>query len=333
MDSVPVTQPELAKEARKSPVPAPGNPDPEDKFVYVRHCARTKRDITIAYQTFGDKKHPCLLLVSGLGSTLHIQREQLCQKLADAGFYVVRFDNRDVGLSTHLDGLPTPFLPRMILPGWMSVGEGEPPYLLEDMALDALNLLTALGIERAHVAGGSMGGMIVQCMAILQPERILSLTIIFSHSGGPNVKPQTFGMSLSFLDKPSSDSREDQVAFKVRTLKRFTGLYKLNEEETIALTNKILDRCADDNAGFLRQTWAIQRSPSRVEDLQRIRNVPTLIIHGLQDTMIPAENGLQLCQLIDGSKMVVFPRMGHWIPPELYDEVVKELCFLRERSN
>lgn len=318
--------------ARESSAPPPGNPSPADRFVRVRYDARVKRDINICYQTFGDPLNPCLLLISGLGCTLYVYDDAFCKKLADAGYHVVRFDNRDVGLSTHLDGLPTIFLPYVVLPLWLSWREGDPPYLLNCMALDALSLLAALGIRRAHVAGSSMGGMIAQCMAILQPERILSMTILYSHSGGPKVKPQTFGMTLSFLDRPASASRADVMAYKIRNAKRYAGLYTLDEERMVALTNTVLDRAGDDEKGILRQIWAIRRSPARDQDLNTIRHIPTLIIHGTHDDMIPIQNGLQLCQLIEGSKLVVFPRMGHWLPPELYDDVIEEICLLRKKG-
>lgn len=330
--ATPSSQPPVVKASVVQPVPAPGNPAPEDKFTFAWHCDKTHRDITICYQTFGSPSDPCLLLVCGLGTTMYNYHESFCNKLVARGFYVVRYDNRDVGLSTHLDGFPTTFLPRMVLPQWLSVGEGEPPYTLRCMALDGLNLLTRLGIDRAHIYGGSMGGMCVQTMAILQPERVLSLTIVYSHSGGPNVKTQSLAMSLSFLDKPKSQSREHLVEFKVRNAKLYTGGYDLDEEEASRRTNFVLDRSPDDRNGVLRQVWAVQRAPSRDEDLKKLTGFPTLIIHGPQDTMVPFENGMQLSQLIEGSRLVSFPRLGHYVPPDLYDSFADEISLLRGKS-
>jgi pimeloyl-ACP methyl ester carboxylesterase len=309
-----------------------GQPLPEDKFVKVGRCASTGREITICYRTYGKPSDPCLLLVMGLGGSSWHWKAEFLEKLARAGFYVVCYDNRDVGLSTHLDGCATVFIARMILPAWASICEGNPPYTLNDMADDGMNLLTALGIEKAHVFGTSMGGMIVQCMALRHPDRVKSLTIVFSHSGGPKVKPQTIGMSLSMLQRPASNSTEDQVQFKVRMAALYTGDYPLDEAATRATAELTLKRCADDKDGLLRQIWAIQRAESRVEGLRELCGVPTLIIHGMADTMVPFENGLQLAQLIDGSKLVAFARMGHSIPKELFDDIVAEVVLQKQRG-
>ncbi|KPI85825.1 hydrolase alpha/beta fold family-like protein, partial [Leptomonas seymouri] len=295
-----------------------GHPLPEDRFATVGRCASTGRAITICYRTFGCPSDPCLLMVMGLGGTSWHWRADFIRGLVDAGFYVVCYDNRDVGLSTHLDGCPTVFIARMILPTWASIGEGSPPYTLYDMAEDGMNLLTALGIEGAHVMGESMGGMIVQCMALRHPERVKSLTIVYSHSGGPKVKPQTIKVSLSMLQRPASSSLEDQINFKVVIARLFAGDYELDEADIRATAELTLKRCPEDGDGVLRQIWAIQRAESRVSGLRKLSGIPTLILHGMKDTMIPFENGLQLAQLIDGSRLVSFARMGHSIPKALF---------------
>ncbi|KAK7197385.1 hydrolase, alpha/beta fold family-like protein [Novymonas esmeraldas] len=309
-----------------------GVPLPSDKFIKIGRCASTGEEITICYNTAGDPTHPCLLLVMGLGGTGWYWKDEFVQSLVDVGLYVVRYDHRDTGLSTHLDGYPTPFIARMILPTWASIGEGVPPYTLYDMASDAWGLLTALGIERAHVLGSSMGGMIAQCMALQKPERVKSLTIVFSHSGGPNVKPQTWRMSLAMLEKPASPSLEDRVDFKVHLSSLFTGDYPLDEPVARATAHKILSRCPEDKAGLLRHIWAVQRAESREAGLRQLRGIPTLILHGMEDTMVPFENGLQLARLIDGSKLVSFARMGHAIPKELYTEIVAEVALQLQRG-
>ncbi|KAG5508234.1 hypothetical protein JKF63_05490 [Porcisia hertigi] len=309
-----------------------GVPMAFDKFVKVGKCASTGEEIRLCYNTFGNPLDPCLLLVMGLGGTALFWREAFVKKLVGAGFYVIRYDNRDVGLSTHLDGYPTPFIARMILPSWASIGEGKPPYTLYDMADDAWGLLTALNITRAHIMGTSMGGMIVQCMALRHPERVKSLTIVFSHSSGPRVRPQTWGMTRAMLKKPASQSLEDRVDFKVYMSSFFRGDYPLDEQEVRALAYLNCSRCLEDGAGLLRQIWAIRRAESREAGLRQLSGIPTLILHGMVDTMVPFENGLQLAQLINGSKLVAFARMGHSIPKELYEEIVAEMQLQKARG-
>ncbi|KPA76229.1 putative mitochondrial hydrolase, alpha/beta fold family-like protein [Leptomonas pyrrhocoris] len=324
--------PAVASASAEVPPKRRGSPLPDDKFVKVGRCASTGREISICYRTVGNPKDPCLLLVMGLGGCGLQWGEPLVQRFVSAGFYVVCYDNRDVGLSTHLDGCPTVFIARMVLPSWASLGEGQPPYTLYDMAEDGMNLLTALGIEKAHILGESMGGMIVQCMALRHPERVKSLTIVYSHSGGPKVKPQTFKMSLAMLREPASNSLEDQVNFKVQMTRLFTGDYELDEEMTRKMGLTTLSRCPEDGDGVLRQIWAVQRAKSRVKGLRNLRGIPTLIVHGMADTMVPFENGLQLARLVDGSKLVSFARMGHSLPKDLYDDIVAEVVLQRERG-
>lgn len=306
-----------------------GFPLPEDRFAAIGPCESTKREITLCYQTFGDTASPPILLVSGLGCTCFSWRENLCEELVRAGYFVIRYDNRDVGLSTHLENCAKVALPRLILPVWASVWEGQPPYLIDDMARDGLRLLTALGIKKAHIMGSSMGGMIVQAMAIQAPERILSATIIFSHSG-QDVTPQTWKMSLALLDRPASTSEDDVVAFKIRHAKRFCGGYSLEDPAVYGVLKlKEIHRAPDDSDGISRQAWAIRRSPGRDYGISKLSGVPVLIVHGMQDTMIPLDNGLHLAELIPDAKLVVYPRMGHYIPVELYKELTRQVAALR----
>ncbi|CCW66818.1 unnamed protein product [Phytomonas sp. Hart1] len=310
-----------------------GKPTPEDKFVYIGRCHRTKRDITLCYQTFGNPQNPCILLICGLGSTCYTYPIVFCQQLVSIGFYVVRFDNRDYGLSTHLNGLPTISGPRVILPAWMSIGEAKLPYRIEEMALDALNLLTAIGISKAHVMGSSMGGMIAQRVAIYQPERILSLTILFSHCGGPNVKPPSPAQGLfAVFGKPKSESIEDIVNFKIKLLRLNAGNLSFDEKECIEMIRTTNNRMLDYREGANRQLWAIRRSERRDIALQELRGVPTLIIHGLKDTLVPYENGIHLGELIKDSKVLLIPEMGHSLPNEVIPTIVEELELLKRKT-
>ncbi|KAG5508563.1 hypothetical protein GH5_06814 [Leishmania sp. Ghana 2012 LV757] len=307
-------------------------PLPFDKFVTVGRCASTGEEITLCYSTIGNPADPCLLLIMGLGGTALHWKDEFLQRLVQIGFYVVRYDHRDMGLSTHLEGYPTPLISRMLLPSWASIGEGVPPYTLYDMANDAWGLLTALGIQRAHILGTSMGGMIAQCMTLRNPERVKSLTILYSHSGGPNVKPQTWRMTLSMLERPASSALEDRVDFMVRISSIFSGDYPPDEQTMRAIVLASLTRCPEDKEGFLRHLWAVRRAESREDGLRQLKGVPTLILHGMKDTMIPFENGLQLARLIDGSKLVAFARMGHSIPKELYAEIMAEMQLQKARG-
>ncbi|CAJ1021047.1 alpha/beta hydrolase fold/Alpha/beta hydrolase family/Serine aminopeptidase, S33/Serine hydrolase (FSH1), putative [Leishmania lindenbergi] len=300
-------------------------PLPLDKFARVGKCASTGKEITLCYRTLGNPDNPCLLLVMGLGGTLLNWKNEFVQRLLQAGFFVVQYDNRDTGLSTHLDGYTIPAIARMILPAWASIGEGIPPYTLYDMGRDAWGLLTALGIQSVHVLGTSMGGMIAQCMALQHPERVKSLTIFYTHSSGPHVKPQTWKMSFAMMEKPSGPSFEEQVNFMVHMNSLFSGDYPQDEQETRSIAAANLTRCPVDNDGVMRQIWAVRRAESRENDLRRLKGVPTLIVHGMKDTMIPFENGVHLAHLIRESRLVAFAHMGHSIPRELYRDIVEEI--------
>ncbi|CCW61875.1 unnamed protein product [Phytomonas sp. EM1] len=322
------------KDPQVVPMPPPdGNPTPDDKFVYIGRCHRTKRDITICYQTFGNPQDPCILLICGLSSTCFNFPFEFCTRLVDIGLYVVRFDNRDYGLSTHMDGLPTLSEARIIAPAWMSFGEKEPPYRIEEMALDALNLLSALGIPKAHILGTSMGGMIAQRVAIYQPERVLSLTIVFSHCGGPHVEhPSPLNGLLLLFGKPKSESIEDVIDFKMKTLRLNSGDFPLDENQCVQLIRVVNERMLDYQEGANRQLWAIRRSSSRDTALKELCGIPTLIIHGLKDGLVPYKNGIHLGELIKGSKVVLFPGMGHSLPREILPAIVEELQLLKQRA-
>eukprot|EP00796_Vickermania_ingenoplastis_P010661 gene10661-7407_t len=299
------------------------SPLPEDKIISVGVCETTKVPLVICYNTFGDESNPCVLLVNGLGSPVLVWDDSFCEMIADKGYYVVRYDNRDVGLSTHLDHdqFPPPAVIRFIIPRCISFGEGEPWYSLYDMAKDGMKLLSALGIEKAHVVGASMGGMIVQCMAILFPDRVRSLNIIYSHSSGPNVKSQTVKASLSFLDGPKSDSFQDIVDFKVRHRKLFVGEYPVPEEQMRRDAERSLRRCDVDAEGTKRQVWAIQRARSRENELKSL-TCPTLVIHGKKDIMIPCVNGEALAKIIPNAQLVLYEKMGHALPVQLFEDII-----------
>ncbi|AAZ11353.1 hydrolase, alpha/beta fold family, putative [Trypanosoma equiperdum] len=297
-----------------------------DTIVKVGKCASTGEDISLSYDTFGNSKDPCLLLVVGLAGVGRVWRDAFCEMIAKKGFYVVRYDNRDVGLSTHLDNQPTPNVMQCLLPQFLSFLR-KVPYTLEDMAADGMNLLTALGIERAHVVGSSMGGMIAQIMAIKYPSRVRSLGIIYSHTGSSKRVPETFSTKLLFMKKPKSSALEDVVDFKCALARHFRGPgYNVDEEEFRKLAKEQLERANDYPQGMLRQLAAILSAKSREECLKTI-TIPTLIIHGMLDEVVPYQNGLQIAEAVGpAAKLVIYPRMGHEIPVELMPSISQEIA-------
>ncbi|KEG11231.1 hydrolase, alpha/beta fold family [Trypanosoma grayi] len=266
--------------------------------------------------------------LNGPGALWH---DNFCERIADAGYYVIRYDNRDVGLSTHFTEFPAPNVLRMALPRSMAYGECV-PYTLEDMAADGMNLLTALGINEAHVVGCSMGGMIVQIMATHYPKRVRSLTIIFSHTGSSKRVKESWAARLWFLDKPASSSLEDMVEFKCRIARRLCGPnYVFEEKECKDLARSLLQRAPEDPMGMRRQLAAIQRAKCRAEALKTVK-VPTLVIHGMMDQLIPYENGVQIASLIGRpAKLVLYPLMSHSLPDELMPSMTQEIIWNAQR--
>ncbi|EPY24359.1 hypothetical protein STCU_07220 [Strigomonas culicis] len=199
------------------------------------------------------------------------------------------------------------------------------------MARDGLRLLDKLNIKKAHLLGTSMGGMIVQCMTLLAPARVLSLSILCSHHGGRGATACTVFTRPSFLDKPASESEGDQLAYQLRYAAWLTtDAYPVDTASYAEFCAIQRHRNPDDADAVLRQKWAIQRAASRVEGLRGLntatqRNIPVTIIHGMRDDIIPVENGVQLAKTIAHSKLVLFANMGHTIPPALYDDVANEV--------
>lgn len=307
-------------------------PPTPDTVLEVGKCASTGVAISICYNAFGDPKNPCVLLVMGLNGVGALWRDHFCERIADAGFYVIRYDNRDVGLSTRLKEHPAPHVFRMVLPSALSFGE-RVPYTLEDMAADGMDLLTGLGIGEAHVVGCSMGGMIVQIMAIRYPERVRSLTIIFSHTGSPERIRESWSTRLWFTDKAASSHIEHVLDLKCRFAHRLAGpFYPPKVEQVREFYRELLLRAPEDVMGFRRQMAAIQRAKSRAEELKNVK-APTLIIHGMLDRIIPYENSIQIASLIGhNAKLVLYPLMGHSLPDELIPSMVQEIVWNAQRS-
>jgi pimeloyl-ACP methyl ester carboxylesterase len=262
-------------------------------------------DCEIYYETIGDPADPALLLVNGLGSQSINYKTEWCEMFAARGLYVIRFDNRDVGLSTGFDGAPTG-------------AQGE-AYSISDMAADALAVLDAEGIDRAHVLGVSMGGMIVQTLAIEHPERLLSMTSVMSTTGEPDVG-QAAPEAFALLTAPPAADREAYVASHIAGLRLWGSPEFADEARWRADAEVAFDR-AFRPAGTARQFLAIRAGGSRAEALPKVA-VPTLVIHGDKDTLIDASGGRRTAELIPGARFELIEGMGHDYPPQLWERLV-----------
>ena len=286
--------------------------------------ARAKANgIEIEYETFGSRTDPALLLIMGLGAQLTLWPESLCEGLAGQGFFVVRYDNRDVGLSTDFDKSGVPDL----MGAFAKLMKGETvdaPYLLADMAADAIGLLDALDIDRAHMAGGSMGGMIAQVIAATYPQRTRSLVSIMSTSGRyglPTGKPEAVAMLSA---QPEGPAREQIVAhgIKLRTVISGPG-YPTDPAAMRALVERNVDRRYYP-PGAARQYLAIMASGPRVDLLKTVK-VPTLVLHGEDDPLLPVECGRDVAALVPGAKIETFPGWGHDVPEQMVPKLVSSI--------
>ncbi|GAA3666601.1 alpha/beta hydrolase [Nonomuraea antimicrobica] len=269
--------------------------------------------IEIAYESFGSPEGRPLLLIMGLGAQLIQWDEALCELLVEQGHHVVRFDNRDTGLSTHLHDLGVP-------------SAGAPaPYLLDDLADDTAALMDALGLPAAHVVGASMGGMVAQTLAIRHPGRVLTLTSIMS-TPGPSVAPPTEAAAAVLTGRPPAD-RAAVLEQAVRTWSTIGSPgYELDREKIVARAGLAYDRCFDP-AGTARQLAAIMASGDRTELLAGVR-VPTLVLHGEADPLVPPAGGRATAAAIPGARLVTYPGMGHDLPPALWPAIVAEITKL-----
>jgi pimeloyl-ACP methyl ester carboxylesterase len=277
-----------------------------------------KGDVSLYYETFGARDDPALLLVNGLGSQCINYRSEWCEQFAAARFFVIRFDNRDVGLSTHFNDV-TPDVAGVVAA--VSAGETPPvPYTLSDMAADARAVLDDLGIQRAHVMGLSMGGMIVQQLAIESEDRLVSMTSVMSHTGDPDVgQSAPEARELLFAAPPA-----DRQSFIERAQQgsRLWGSPKcVDDERTARLAGEAFDR-AFDPAGQARQIMAILASPSRTDALGRVK-VPTLVMHGDADKLVDPSGGRRTADAIPNARFELIEGMGHDYPPAYWDRWVR----------
>jgi pimeloyl-ACP methyl ester carboxylesterase len=280
--------------------------------------------VELVYETIGDPSDAPLLLVMGLGMQLIHWDRQLCELFAERGFHVIRFDNRDAGLSTKIRG-PVPNVMRLMAGLPVRV-----PYLLDDMAGDSYGLLDHLGIERAHVVGTSMGGMIAQTMAIRRPERVLSLGSMLSTTGDRRLGTPKLRVWTVLMRRAPRD-RDAYIAYFVRVFRMIgSPAYRMDDERMRELAAATYDRCHYP-AGTARQLAAILASGSRTAALRQL-DVPTVVIHGESDPLVPLRAGVATARAIPGAELITIRGMGHDMPQELWPTFVEAIAKNAERA-
>jgi pimeloyl-ACP methyl ester carboxylesterase len=281
--------------------------------------------VDIAYERFGPPEAAPVLLLMGLGTQMLGWPDGLCAGLVERGLHVIRCDNRDIGLSSHMADAPPPDV--------MAAFRGDPSsasYTLSNMAGDTVGLLDALGLDSAHLVGASMGGMIAQTTAIEHPGRVRSLTSIMSSTGDPSVGQST-QRALTALLSPPAWTRAETIERTV-SIVRVIGSrgFELDEADLRRRAGLAFDR-AHDPVGVGRQLVAIAASGDRTAALQSLA-VPALVLHGADDPLVNVSGGRATARAIPGAELVVLDGMGHDLPRELWGELVRHIAELVERA-
>ena len=276
-------------------------------------------EIEIAYETFGDPSKPAVLLVMGLATQMIAWHEDFCAELAGRGFHVIRFDNRDVGRSTALRHLPAPTIRQLALRSKKAAG-----YTLSDMAADAVGLLDHLAIERAHIVGASMGGMIAQTIAIEHPQRVLSLCSIMSNTGSRLAgQPKLATYRVLLAVQPT-----DREQFIEHVLKMYRVIgspgFDRDEDDLREIAGRSYDR-GRNPAGSGRQLAAIISSGDRTEGLRGVR-VPTVVIHGTKDPLVRPSGGRATARAVPGARLVKIEGMGHDLPRQAWPRIIDAIA-------
>ena len=276
--------------------------------------------IGIAYQRLGIPEAPAVLLIMGVAAQLIDWPDAFCHRLVERGLQVIRFDNRDAGLSTHITNAPPPDLPAVLAGNFESVS-----YTLSDMAADAVGLMDALGIEEAHVVGASMGGQIAQTMAIEHPDRVRSLTSMMSTTGNMSVGQISPEVLREVFGAPSPVTRDEVIQHRLRAMRAVGSPgYPSDETEIAERTALAYDRSYDPT-GIARQAIATVASGDRTERLRQIK-VPTLVIHGLADRGADVSGGRATAEAIPGAELVLIEGMGHNLPPGLREQLAGRIA-------
>jgi pimeloyl-ACP methyl ester carboxylesterase len=286
------------------------------------------RQIELEYDHFGNPTDPALLLIMGFTAQMVAWDEEFCKQLADRGHFVIRFDNRDCGLSTKLHGVPSNS-DAVIMAAMMETEMPPVPYTLSDMAADAMQVLDHLNIERAHIMGASMGGMIAQTVAIEHPHRVKTLISIMSQPGELTVGQPT-QEAMELIVTPAPSNRDEYIAFAPKWQLWQSKKYR-SDELSIKAAIRDFDR-SNYPEGGPRQMAAIYASGSRAEGLQKL-DIPTLVIHGTEDQLITPSGGERTAELIPNSTLLMVDDMGHDMPqplwPLYFDAITKHTALVK----
>ncbi len=284
----------------------------------------TANGIQIEYETQGDPKGPPMLLIMGLGAQLITWDDGFCDELVARGFHVIRYDNRDSGLSDKMESAG----PANIMAAY--AGEEQPAYTLDDLADDAVGVLDALHIPAAHIVGASMGGFIAQLVAINHPDRTLSLTSIMSGPGGEDTVSPT-PEAGAFLVRAPGPTREEVVALGIESRHLLGGV---NNPFDVDLERQKIGRAYDRMyypEGYGRQLVAVLTAKTRVPALAHVK-VPTLVVHGIDDPLVPVENGRRVAAAVPGARLIELEGMGHNVPPQYWPVVADAIAETAARA-
>ncbi|MFX1326676.1 MAG: alpha/beta fold hydrolase [Promethearchaeota archaeon] len=278
-------------------------------------------NITIEYERIGNPASKPLLLIAGLGSQLLAWSDEFCENLADNGFYVIRFDNRDVGLSTKFEDAGIPDM--MEISAAYTRGEiPKIPYTLEDMADDAIGVLDALNIEKAHICGASMGGMIAQIIGYRHPSRVLSLAVIMSTTGNPKLPPSKPEIMMQFF-APVPSEREAYIDEMVKRDNLITGTFPFDEKQSREYRTREYDRNYYPE-GITRQLAAMA-VPGNIKPYIGAISASTIVIHGSEDPFNPIEAGKEIGATIPNAELLIIEGMGHSFPHKVIPQIVEAI--------
>ena len=282
----------------------------------------TANGIQIEYDTFGDISSPALLLIAGNGAQIYFWDAEFCELLAKKGFFVIRFDNRDAGLSTKFEEAGFPDF-MVAVKAAMAGKPVQSAYTIDDMADDAVGLLDALGIEKAHICGASMGGMIAQVIAYRHPKHVLSLTSIMSTTGNPEL-PQGKPDAIAAVLAPAPAERKAYVEHMMNVWRKiWSPGFPFEVTRARTFMEKSYDRSYYPQ-GAVRQNIALIANGDRRPSLSTIA-VPTLVIHGADDPLIPCEGGKDTARIIPGARLLIINGMGHDMPKGVWAEIVSAI--------